>query len=133
NEEDVIGLVDKAVKTFGGIDAVLNNASAIDLSPVGKLPLKSYDLMLDINARGTFTLISAALPHPKQSDNQHVLTLAPPLNPDPVWLHQPATFSLCQYAMTMLTLGLAGQEHPRPLAANCLWPRTTIATAAVQN
>ncbi|MET8053233.1 MULTISPECIES: SDR family oxidoreductase [unclassified Streptosporangium] len=132
-EEDVTEAVDRAVATFGGIDIVVNNASAIALAPIGKLPPKRYDLMLDINARGTFTLISAALPHLYKSDNPHVLTLSPPLNPDPVWLHRHAPYTISKYAMTMLTLGLAGQNHPRPLAANCLWPRTTIATAAVQN
>lgn len=86
-----------------------------------------------INARGTFALTSAALPHLYESGNPHVLTLSPPLNPDPVWLHRHAAYTISKYAMTMLTLGLAGQEHPRPLATNCLWPRTTIATAAVQN
>ncbi|UIJ61179.1 NAD(P)-dependent oxidoreductase [Amycolatopsis acidiphila] len=132
-EEDVERVVSQAVETFGGIDIVVNNASAIALAPLGKLALKRYDLMLDINARGTFALTSAALPHLYDSDNPHVLTLSPPLNPDPVWLHQHAPYTISKYAMTMLTLGLAGQDHPRPLAANCLWPRTTIATAAVQN
>ncbi|MFF7280451.1 NAD(P)-dependent oxidoreductase [Streptomyces griseorubiginosus] len=132
-EEDVTAAVEQAVAAFGGIDVVVNNASAIALAPIGKLPLKRYDLMLDINARGTFTLISAALPHLYKSENPHVLTLSPPLNPDSVWLHQHAPYTISKYAMTMLTLGLAGQHHPQPLAANCLWPRTTIATAAVQN
>ena len=132
-EGDVARAVEQAVATFGGIDIVVNNASAIALAPLGKLPLKRYDLMLDINARGTFALTSAALPHLSQSDNPHVLTLSPPLNPDPVWLHRHAPYTISKYAMTMLTLGLSGQDHPRPVAANCLWPRTTIATAAVQN
>ncbi|GAA1000003.1 NAD(P)-dependent oxidoreductase [Acrocarpospora macrocephala] len=132
-EEDVTAAVDRAVAAFGGIDIVVNNASAIALAPIGKLPLKRYDLMLDINARGTLALISAALPHLYESDNPHVLTLSPPLNPDPVWLYRHAPYTISKYAMTMLTLGLAGQHHPRPLAANCLWPRTTIATAAVRN
>ncbi|MEV4383110.1 NAD(P)-dependent oxidoreductase [Streptosporangium sp. NPDC049644] len=133
DEQDVVGAVEQTAATFGGIDIVVNNASAIALSPIGKLPLKRYDLMLDINARGTFALISAALPHLYKSDNPHVLTLSPPLNLDPYWLRAHAPYTISKYAMTMLTLGLAGQEHPTPLAANCLWPRTTIATAAVQN
>lgn len=132
-QNDVTDLVNQAAQAFGGIDIVVNNASAIALEPIGKLPLKRYDLMLDINARGTFSLISAAVPYLYKSDNPHVLTLSPPLNPDSVWLHQHAPYTISKYAMTMLTLGLAGQEHPRALAANCLWPRTTIATAAVQN
>ncbi|MEV4147680.1 NAD(P)-dependent oxidoreductase [Amycolatopsis sp. NPDC049691] len=132
-EDDVTRAVEEAVATFGGIDIVVNNASAITLSPIGKLPLKRYDLMLEINARGTFALTSAALPHLYESANPHVLTLSPPLNPDPLWLRRHAPYTISKYAMSMLTLGLSGQEHPRPLAANCLWPRTTIATAAVQN
>ncbi|SNR60657.1 citronellol/citronellal dehydrogenase [Haloechinothrix alba] len=132
-EEDATRAVESAVETFGRIDVVLNNASAIALEPIGTLPLKRYDLMLNVNARGTFVLVSAALQHLYESDNPHVLTLSPPLDPDPVWLHRHAPYTLSKYAMTMLTLGLAGQDHPKPLAANCLWPRTTIATAAVRN
>ncbi len=132
-EEDVARAVGQAVAAFGGIDIVVNNASAIALAPIGQLPMKRYDLMLDVNTRGTFALISAALPHLHESDNPHVLTLSPPLNLDPIWLRQHAPYTISKYGMTMLTLGLAAQDHPRPLAANCLWPRTTIATAAVQN
>ncbi|MET7392033.1 NAD(P)-dependent oxidoreductase [Dactylosporangium sp. NPDC005572] len=132
-EESVTAAVDRAVTEFGGIDIVVNNASAIDLSPIGKVLPKRYDLMLDINARGTFLLTSAALPHLYESENPHVLTLSPPLNLDPGWFAAHAPYTVSKYAMTMLTVGLAGQRHPRPVAANCLWPRTTIATAAVQN
>lgn len=132
-DEDVARAVEQAVETFGGIDIVVNNASAITLEPIGKLSPKRYDLMLDINARGTFVLTSSALPYLYKSNNPHVLTLSPPLNPDPVWLHNHAAYTVSKYAMTMLTVGLAGQSHPVPLAANCLWPKTTIATAAVQN
>jgi citronellol/citronellal dehydrogenase len=133
-DEELVGrAVERAVSVFGGIDIVVNNASAIALAPVGELPLKRYDLMMDINARGTFALISAALPHLHRSTSPQVLTLSPPLNPDPVWLARHAPYTLSKYGMTMLTLGVAHQEHPVPLSANCLWPRTTIATAAVQN
>ncbi|MGQ4598918.1 SDR family oxidoreductase [Nocardia sp. R6R-6] len=133
NEDDVQRAVEQTVAAFGGIDILVNNASAITLSPIGKLPIKRYDLMLDVNARGTFAMISAALPQLYESDNPHVLTLSPPLNLDPYWMHAHAPYTVSKYAMTMLTIGLAGQEHPSPLAANCLWPKTTIATAAVQN
>lgn len=132
-DASVAETVRRAVDEFGGIDIVVNNASAIALDPIGALPAKRYDLMLDINARGTFAMLSAALPHLHESENPHVLTLSPPLNPDPVWLRHHAPYTVSKYAMTMLTLGLAGQSHPRPLAANCLWPRTLIATAAVRN
>ncbi|MEU7812242.1 NAD(P)-dependent oxidoreductase [Pseudonocardia sp. NPDC049154] len=133
DEESVAGAVQRTVDTFGGLDIVVNNASAIALAPLGKLPMKRYDLMLDINARGTFALSSAALPHLHRSEHAQVLTLSPPLNLDPVWFGRHAPYTVSKYAMTMLTVGLAHQEHPVPLSANCLWPRTTIATAAVQN
>lgn len=133
DENSISNAVDQAVAHFGGIDIVINNASAIALDPIGTLPLRRYDLMMHVNARGTFALISAALPHLYHAVNPHVLTLSPPLNPDPTWLHAHALYTLSKYAMSMLTLGLAGQNHPRTLAANCLWPATTIATAAVQN
>ncbi|ALL79728.1 short-chain dehydrogenase (plasmid) [Pseudonocardia sp. EC080610-09] len=133
DQDSVDAAVERTATTFGGIDAVVNNASAIMLAPVGTLPIKRYDLMMDINVRGTLGLTSAALPHLHRSDDPHVLTLSPPLNPDPVWLAAHAPYTISKYGMTMLTVGLGHQEHPVPLAANCLWPRTTIATAAVQN
>jgi citronellol/citronellal dehydrogenase len=111
----------------------VNNASAINLSNIGELPVKRYDLMLDINARGTFLLTSAALPHLAQADNPHVLTLSPPLNMDRKWLAAHAPYTLSKYGMTMLTLGVAESRREQGIAANCLWPRTIIATAAVQN
>ncbi|WP_375504238.1 SDR family oxidoreductase [uncultured Jatrophihabitans sp.] len=133
DDSDVERAVRTAVDTFGGIDILVNNASAIALVPIGQLPPKRYDLMLDVNARGTFAMTSLALPHLYQSDAPHVLTLSPPLNLDPKWLSAHAPYTVSKYAMTMLTLGLAGQQHPRAISANCLWPRTMIATAAVQN
>jgi citronellol/citronellal dehydrogenase len=132
-EEDVARAVEQAVAAFGGIDILVNNASAITLAPIGQLPAKRYDLVLEVNARGTFLMTSAALPHLHRSPNPHVLTLSPPINLDPYWLGAHAPYTVSKYAMTLLTLGLAAQRHPGPLAANCLWPRTTIATAAIQN
>jgi len=133
NDEQVQAAVHSTVERFGGIDIVLNNASAINLSNVGDLPIKRYDLMLDINTRGTFLLTSLALPHLLNSDNAHVLTLSPPLDPDRRWLAAHAPYTLSKYGMTMLTLGVAEQYRDQGVAANCLWPRTTIATAAIQN
>jgi citronellol/citronellal dehydrogenase len=132
-DEDVARAVEEAVSRFGGIDLLVNNASAIMLAPIGQVPPKRYDLMLDINARGTFLMISASLPHLHASASPHILTLSPPVSLDPRWLGAHAPYTLSKYAMTMLTLGVAAQPHPRPLAANCLWPRTIIATAAIQN
>ena len=133
DEDSVAAAVQQTVDKFGGIDVVVNNASAINLSNVGDLPPKRYDLMLDINARGTFVLTSLAIPHLAKSENPHVLTLSPPLNMDRKWLAAHAPYTISKYAMTMLTLGVAESRRDEAIAANCLWPRTLIATAAVQN
>jgi citronellol/citronellal dehydrogenase len=133
DEDSVAAAVAQTVERFGGIDIVVNNASAINLANVGDLPPKRYDLMLDINARGTFILTSLALPQLAQSPNPHVLTLSPPLNMDRKWLAAHAPYTVSKYAMTMLTLGVAESRRNEGIAANCLWPRTLIATAAVQN
>jgi citronellol/citronellal dehydrogenase len=133
DEEQVAAAVARTVEQFGGIDLLLNNASAINLNNIGNLPVKRYDLMMDINVRGTFVLTSAALPHLLQSSNPHVLTLSPPLDPDRRWLAAHAPYTISKYGMTMLTLGVAEQYREEGVAANCLWPRTTIATAAIQN
>jgi citronellol/citronellal dehydrogenase len=133
DDATVAAAVQKTVDTFGGIDIVVNNASAITLQNIGALPAKRYDLMLDINARGTFTLTSLALPHLTESSNAHVLTLSPPLNPDRRWLREHAPYTVSKYAMTMLTLGVAESQRDAGIAGNCLWPRTLIATAAIQN
>jgi citronellol/citronellal dehydrogenase len=133
DDQTVADAVAQTVDRFGGIDIVVNNASAITLQDIGELSSKRYDLMLDINARGTFALTSLALPHLLRSDNAHVLTLSPPLNMDRRWLRHHAPYTVSKYAMTMLTLGVAESRHEAGIAANCLWPRTLIATAAVQN
>ena len=133
DEESVATAVNATVERFGGIDIVVNNASAITLQNVGDLPVKKYDLMLGINTRGTFVLTSLALPHLAKSANPHVLTLSPPLNMDRKWLAGHAPYTISKYGMTMLTLGVAESRRDDGIAANCLWPRTLIATAAVQN
>jgi citronellol/citronellal dehydrogenase len=133
DEDGVAAAVQRTVEQFGGLDIVVNNASAINLANVGELPAKRYDLMLDINARGTFVLTSLALPHLARSANPHVLTLSPPLDMDRKWLARHAPYTVSKYAMTMLTLGVAESRRDDGIAANCLWPRTLIATAAVQN
>jgi len=133
DEGQVERAVAATVERFGGIDVVVNNASAITLQNVGELPLKRYDLMMDINARGTFVLTSLALPSLVRSGNPHVLTLSPPLNVDPRWFAGHAPYTASKYTMTMLTLGVAASYREQGVAANCLWPRTLVATAAVQN
>lgn len=133
SEDSVSAAVSETVRRFGGIDVVVNNASAINIANIGKLPQKRFDLMLDINVRGTFLLTSSAVPALLGSANPHVLTLSPPLNMDRKWLAEHAPYTVSKYAMTMLTLGLAESYREQGLAGNCLWPRTLIATAAVQN
>ncbi len=133
DEEAVEKAVAEAAESFGAIDIVVNNASAINLAPMRDLEVKRFDLMQQINSRGTFVLTRAALPHLSKSDHAHVLTLSPPLTTDPKWLKAHSAYTLSKMGMTMLTLGLAADEAETPIAANCLWPRSIIATAAVQN
>ena len=125
--------VDKAVETFGGIDVLINNASAISLTGTEKTEPKRFDLMHDINVRGTFFMSKACIPHLKKSNNAHILTLSPPLNMDMKWFKDHIAYTLTKYNMTMIALGLAEELKPFSIASNALWPRTTIATAAVQN
>jgi citronellol/citronellal dehydrogenase len=133
DDAQVEAFVAAAADRWGGIDVVVNNASAINLAPIADLPPKRYDLMLDINTRGTFLLTRAALPHLRASDRAHVLTLSPPLTTDPRWLRGHAAYTVSKLGMSMITLGLAEDEREHGIGANCLWPRTLIATAAVQN
>ena len=132
-DDQVAAAVAQTVDRFGGIDLCVNNASAIALMPVADLPVKRYDLMLDINSRGTFVVTQACLPHLRASDHAHVLTLSPPLSTDARWLRGHAAYTLSKMGMTILTLGVAADEAQHGVAANCLWPRTMIATAAVEN
>ena len=133
SDESVAEAVAKTVEAFGGIDIVVNNASAIDLSPVEDLPMKKFDLMNSINARGSYLLAKTALPHLRDSDAAHVLTLSPPLNLNPAWAGRHLGYTMAKYGMSLVTLGLAEEQREAGVAANSLWPRTTIATAAVNN
>ncbi len=133
NDDDITEAVLKTTGEFGGIDIVVNNASAIDLSGSLDLSPKRYDLMQDVNVRGAFMLSRAAVPLLRESSNPHILSLSPPLNPSPRWLGAHTGYTLSKFGMTMVTLGLAAEFAPDGIAANTLWPRTTIATAAVQN
>jgi citronellol/citronellal dehydrogenase len=123
--------VARTVERFGGIDICINNASALNLAPMRDLPVKRFDLLQQVNARGTFVVTRACLSHLRQSDHAHVLSLSPPFTDDVRWLAGKAAYTLSKYGMTMITLGLAADEPG--IAANCLWPRTAIRTAAVQN
>lgn len=130
-DEDVARVVDAAVKEFGGVDIVVNNASAINLHPTKDLPLKRLDLMLDINIRGTFALTQAALPYLWGSDHAHILTLSPPVNLEE-WIGCYPAYAVGKFGMSVLALGWA-EEFGGKISSNCLWPETTIATAAVSN
>ncbi|MEU9737457.1 NAD(P)-dependent oxidoreductase [Streptomyces sp. NPDC048002] len=130
---DVTRAVDTALDHFGSIDICVNNASAIDLRPTEELPVKRFALMQEVNVRGTYQLTRAALPHLRRSTHAHILTLSPPLNLSPRWLGAHPAYTLAKYGMTLLTLGWAAEYAERGIAANCLWPQTTVATAAVAN
>ncbi len=132
NDDDITAAVLKTQGEFGGIDIVVNNASVIDLSGSLELAEKKYDLMQDVNVRGTFMLSRAAVPILRESENPHILSLSPPLNITPRWLGAHTGYTLAKYGMTMATLGLAAEFAKDGIAANTLWPETTIATAAVQ-
>jgi citronellol/citronellal dehydrogenase len=132
DEDSVRGAVAATVERFGGIDIVVNNASAIDLTDAEDLPMKKYDLMQSINARGSFLLSRECAPHLKQGDNSHVLTLSPPLSMDPKWFGQHLAYTMSKYGMSMVTLGMAERYREDGVAFNSLWPRTLIATAAVE-
>lgn len=132
-EEDVQRAVDAAVEHFGGVDIVVNNASAIATEPTEQLAVKKFDLMMDINVRGTFLLTKAALPHLRNSPNAHVITLSPPLNMNPHWLGAHPSYTLSKYGMTLLSLGWAAEYADSDIGFSCLWPETYIATSAVAN
>ena len=126
----------KAAETFGGIDILINNASAISLTPTEATPLKRFDLMLGVNARGTFACTQACLPYLKKSAerkrNPHVLTLAPPLNMDPRWFAPHVAYTMAKFGMSMCVIGHAAEFRSYGVAVNALWPRTVIYTAALQ-
>lgn len=124
--------IDEAAEHFGGLDMLVNNAGAIRLQGVEKLKPSRYDLMHQVNARAVFTCSQAALPWLKQSDQAHILSLSPPLNLAPKWFAQYGPYTTTKYAMTMLTLGMAEEFRSHGIAVNALWPKTLIATAAIE-
>ncbi|PXY36782.1 SDR family oxidoreductase [Prauserella flavalba] len=132
-DEDAERAVRTAVDRFGGIDVVVNNASALDLRRTTDITMKSYDLMQGINARGTFLLSKLAIPQLAESDRAHILTLSPPLDLRPQWAGSYLAYTMAKYGMSLVTLGLAEELRGAGIAVNSLWPRTTIATAAIAN
>jgi citronellol/citronellal dehydrogenase len=133
DEAAIQDAVDKTVATFGGIDILINNASAISLTPTEATEPKRWDLMHGINVRGTFFMCRACIPHLKKASNPHILNLSPPLNMNPKWFAQHLAYTMSKYGMSMIILGLAEELKQHKIATNALWPQTTIATAAVQN
>lgn len=133
NPEDVRRAVEAAVEKFGGVDICVNNASAIATDPTESLSPKKFDLMADINIKGSFLLTQACVPYLRASSNPHVLTIAPPINMNPHWLGAHPAYTLSKYGMTLLALGWAAEFATDGIASNCLWPQTYIATSAVAN
>lgn len=133
DEQAVASAVHQAAEHFGGIDVLINNASAISLTPTLHTPAKKLDLMWDVNMRGTFLVSQACIPHLQKSSNPHILTLSPPLNLDPKWFAPHLAYSISKYGMSLCMLGLAQELAADGIACNCLWPRTTIATAAIEH
>jgi citronellol/citronellal dehydrogenase len=132
DEENVKTALDKTAQHFGGIDIVVNNASAIQLTPVQQTDMKRFDLMHQINARGTFMVSKHAIPHLLNAENPHVLMLSPPLDMKEKWFAPSTGYAMAKFGMSLVVLGLAGELRGK-VAVNALWPRTTIATAAVKN
>ena len=133
DEEQVFAAVERAVEGFGGIDICVNNASAINLSGTEALEMKRYDLMQDINTRGTFVVSKACIPHLRRAENPHILTLSPPISLEPRWLGPHIGYTIAKYGMSLCALGFAEELRGDGIASNALWPRAIIATAAVQN
>jgi citronellol/citronellal dehydrogenase len=132
-EEQVQQAVDKAVQTFGGIDILVNNASAIHLTETLETPLKRYDLMQDVNTRGTFLASQLCLPHLVKAANPHILNLSPPLHLERKWFSRHLAYTMSKYGMSCCVLGMAEEFRDAGIAVNALWPKTAIATAAVRN
>lgn len=130
NDDQIAAAVDKAAATFGGIDVLVNNASAIFLEQTLTTPMRRFDLVFDINVRGTFAVSQACLPHLTKSTNAHILTLSPPLELNPRWFADHCAYTMSKYAMSMTVLGLSEEFRDRGVAVNALWPQTMIETAA---
>lgn len=133
DEEQIINAVNKTVEAFGGIDILINNASAISLTNTENTEAKRFDLMHDINVRGTFLVTKHCIPQLKKGNNPHIITLSPPLNLNPMWFKDNVAYTIAKYNMSMMAIGWGTELAKYKIASNALWPATTIATAAVQN
>jgi citronellol/citronellal dehydrogenase len=136
DEEQIAAAVNQAAQEFGGIDILINNASAINLTPTEATPAKRFDLMFDVNVRGTFLTSQAAIPHLRESAkagrNPHILTLSPPLSMKAKWFQNHVAYTMAKYGMSMCVLGMSEEFRKTGIAVNALWPRTAIDTAALQ-
>lgn len=130
-ETELAAAMKKAAQEFGGIDVLINNASAINLTGTLETRMKRFDLMMGVNMRGTFAASQAAIPYLKESDNPHILTLSPPLNMNPKWFKRHTAYTMSKYGMSMCVLGMAAEFEADGIAVNALWPKTVIATAAL--
>ncbi len=133
DEAQIAAAVQKAVDTFGGIDVLVNNASAISLTGTLETPMKRFDLMHQVNTRGTFACSQACIPHLAKAENPHILNLSPPLNMEAKWFAPHVAYTMAKFGMSLCVLGMAEELRGKRIAVNALWPRTVIATAAVQN
>jgi citronellol/citronellal dehydrogenase len=131
-EDQVYAAVEQAVKHFGGIDILVNNASAINLTGTLQTPMKRFDLMMGVNTRGTFLCSQACLPHLAKAANPHILTLSPPLSMQAKWFAPCVAYTMAKYGMSMCVLGMSEEFRSQGIAVNALWPRTIIATVALQ-
>ncbi len=131
NEENVAEAIAKTVQTFGGIDVLINNASAINLGSTEEISMKRFDLIFSVNVRATFMCSKLCLPHLKKAENPHILTLSPPLSMNPKWFKKHVAYTMSKYGMSMCTLGMAEEFKKYGVAVNSLWPKTLIATAAI--
>ena len=132
-EDQIQAAIDTTLDRFGGIDILVNNASAINLSPTLEIEMKRYNLMFSVNVRGTFLCSKLCIPFLKKAENPHILNLSPPLNMDPKWFKNNLAYTMAKYGMSMCVLGMAEEFKNDSIAVNALWPRTSIATAAVRN
>lgn len=131
-DETVFKAVKKTIETFGKLDILVNNASAIHLAPTTEIPMRRFDLVFSVNVRATFLCSQACIPYLKNAENPHILNLSPPLNMNPKWFKDHLAYTMSKYGMSMCTLGMAEELKSAGIAVNSLWPRTTIATAAIE-
>ncbi|UCC19535.1 MAG: NAD(P)-dependent oxidoreductase [Promethearchaeota archaeon] len=132
-EDQIQKAINSTINEFGAIDILINNASAINLSPTLDIEMKRYDLMFSVNVRGTFLCSKLCIPHLQKSENPHILNLSPPLNLDPKWFKNNLAYTMAKYGMSMCVLGMSEEFRKHGIAVNALWPKTSIATTAVRN